>query len=537
MDKMKKYLRYLKSSDSDFQSTSDRRFVLFSSHSFLLVLLLSMTFQSVCAQKMEMSPAQKIPSKVAEYEIIGKTTEGILVWKSGPRYNLVESYDPDNLNLKWAREFELINRKGRVLETILVDDDIYVFYVNKVKRDYTLYMAKVSSKLKRLGPEVVLDTYKRKFGSYGFKYEMKFDKSRSRFLIIKETLRASLQTNLSIELIWADVLMKKNANYKVEIESDWRYDDCLLLDDGTIFIVKKKNKKTLLSQESMFHELTVEKYNPFTRSSKKVTLHSGDTYLFNDFDFDWDYINKELVVTGFYSENQATKVDGYFFVKPDFTKAKEIVKESEYSERETFEDTVKQKPVYYGFEQDFVRKVGNKNFLKSAVYLEYIEIRKLILRSDGGVLLVGEAHNSNSSQSPYPPSYDNRFASRRELLLEHYYDDVLLFSINPDGSVLWSEILKKKQYSENDQGYFSSFGYVNTGNKIHLIFNESVSKDNMLNDFIINTKGEYKIKSVMDPEEFKLNTAPRYSKQISPSEVIVPSINYRNEFLIIKLEY
>lgn len=287
----------------------------------------------------------------------------------------------------------------------------------------------------------------------------------------------------------------------------------------------------------MFKELNVEQYNPFTASSKVINIDSGDQYLFNDFGSDWDYINKELVVTGFYSENQATRIIGYFFVKPDFNIAKSVIKEAEDSDLKIAQDTLGQKPVYHGFEQDFVRKVGNKNFLGNGIYLEYIEIRKLILRSDGGVLLVGESHNSNASQFPYPANYDNRFSNRREMLYEHYYDDVLLFSINPDGTTQWSEILKKKQYSENDQGYFSSFGYINTGQRIHLIFNESVSKDNMLNDFIIDTKGEYKIKSVLDPAEFKLNTAPRYSKQISPSEVIVPSINYRNEFLIIKLKY
>jgi len=57
---------------------------------------------------------------------------------------------------------------------------------------------------------------------------------------------------------------------------------------------------------------------------------------------------------------------------------------------------------------------------------------------------------------------------------EYTYDDIVLISFNRDFEILWYQKISKHQVTVNDGGYFSSFSYVQTPERLLFLFNDHV---------------------------------------------------------------
>ena len=59
-----------------------------------------------------------------------------------------------------------------------------------------------------------------------------------------------------------------------------------------------------------------------------------------------------------------------------------------------------------------------------------------------------------------------------------------------EGILIWSEFIRKKQYSQEDEGVFSSFSFMNTGANLVMLFNNFGSKDNSIGIAAIDNQGK-----------------------------------------------
>ena len=180
------------------------------------------------------------------------------------------------------------------------------------------------------------------------------------------------------------------------------------------------------------------------------------------------------------------------------------------------------------------RKANMTTTIKSKDYIYNLKMREVILRQDGGALFVGETYYTSSKTVPRS-SFDT--FNVRQAGLNYHYNDLVVLSINPDGSLLWDEVLKKRQYSEEDKGYYSSFGMVNSGNALNFIFNEEISNNTNVNNYKMDSTGEHTIESMMNVYDYNVMIAPRYYKQTSPTEIVMPAFNKKNEFLLLKIGF
>jgi len=487
----------------------------------VLIILCWMSWVTLFAQDYVISRPQKISSKITEFEFIGKTDEGLLVHKFGPRVNMIEAFDLEDLSLKWYRDLELRGKRTRIVEIVEHKNELVLVYWYQEKRVVRLFAQKLNSQLKVVKNEVLLDEFKRGLGDPNFEYSLEHDKTRKYFVIqkkIKDTLGDD-----SAACIFMNENLKKIGTKVFPIEENERYIESFIQEDGSYCFVKGKVKRSFFSDGDLFNTVSIIKYNPTANTTQETKL-SHDTYLFNGFRSEWDTLNDRLVIGGFYSERQESEVNGYFYIFVDFAKEEPTIKK-----------------IFTPFSKEILKKMAKKGLFGGTQehdYLQYVEIRKLILRSDGGAILIGESHSKVSPNNDLRPSvFDSRLGSRGQVMVQYFYDDVLLISIDPNGEMDWGEILKKQQYSENDRGYFSSIGFVNTRASIHLLFNETLSKNAALNDFRIDKDGDYRIRNIFNANEFKLNLAPRYAQQLSATEVIMPAFNQRNEFLLVKFVY
>jgi hypothetical protein len=57
---------------------------------------------------------------------------------------------------------------------------------------------------------------------------------------------------------------------------------------------------------------------------------------------------------------------------------------------------------------------------------------------------------------------------------EYNYDDIVIISFNRDFEILWYQKISKHQVTVNDRGYYSSFAFVQTKERLLFLFNDHV---------------------------------------------------------------
>ncbi|MEZ4886928.1 MAG: hypothetical protein R3E32_19520 [Chitinophagales bacterium] len=481
------------------------------------LLMLFFLFADLYGQQVVFSRPQRLPTKVTEYEIIGKTNQGLVVHKSGSKYNEMEMYDLATMKLKWSKEMSLGDKKAKVEKIVAYKDELVIVFTIKEKNETVVYVRRTTPELQPLAEDVELDRIVRKFGTYGFDFFVDVSKNKKYINILRHNFDFSGLDNIDCILVNSrlKVLVKKN----IPIEDRPNVlDETFLSNEGIIFFGQGANKRTLLNNQPQYESLKLLKYDYRKEELKLILIDQGE-HLMNEVDFEVDDKNGKVIIAGFYSVKQASVSDGYLYIDID-------LKTDKIGQR-----------TFAPFSAEFTQKIESLKGYRTSKKVNNLNINELIVRNDGGALIVAESAYS-TSRNVTRSAFDTYYNSRRTMEVTNYYnDDIIVLSINPDGSLFWDNVLRKKQYSEDDEGYFSSFGIVNVRSVINLIFNEEITKNTTVNGYVLDAKGDYKIQSLVSVREYDLMMAPQYSKQLSFSEVVLPAFNNRNEFMLAKISF
>ncbi|HTL83413.1 MAG TPA: hypothetical protein VL651_16975 [Bacteroidia bacterium] len=157
----------------------------------------------------------------------------------------------------------------------------------------------------------------------------------------------------------------------------------------------------------------------------------------------------DIICAGFYSNKSSNDVIGSFFMKID-KKTKEVVKQGTMD-----------------FSQDFLAEFMSPRKVKSGKELANYDLKYLVLRDDGGAVLVAEQYYEILVQNYDPASKMYTYT------YYYYYNEIIVVSINADGQIAWEKKIPKYQVSRNDLGYYSSFSFAVSGDKMYFMFNDS----------------------------------------------------------------
>lgn len=479
----------------------------------LLYFCLLLLNAGLYGQETSFSRPQKIAGKVSDYEVIGQTDAGLLVHKWGERYHAIEAYDMNNLSLKWNKEVFLPDKKSKVIGIVPYNNELLIFYTLKQKRITYVYARKVSTELHQLMPEVVVDTIQKSFGSYGYSYQLSVSKNKAYICLQRMTNDFNGISSVNCVLLNRnlEILGQKN----IPITNKLINEDNFLSNEGEIFLLDAQVKRTISSNNVLYDNFKLLRFNYATNKLSIVQIENVQ-YLLNDIKFEIDDRNNRIVAAGFYTEKQSNDISGYFYLFIDLV-------EGRVSEQ-----------TFAPFNSEIIRRVSRNTLVRSRDQISNLRIRKVITRHDGGALLIGELFYTVQQNMPRS-TFDNFYA--RQLGTSYYYNDVLLLSINPDGSIYWGNVVQKRQSSDDDGGYYSSFALVNNRSQLNIIFNEDISSTTNLNNYILESDGQYTISSLLRSKDFNVMIAPRYGKQISPDVIVLPAFNERNDFMLLKIDF
>ncbi|MEY4938002.1 MAG: hypothetical protein RIS64_4361 [Bacteroidota bacterium] len=262
--------------------------------------------------------------------------------------------------------------------------------------------------------------------------------------------------------------------------------------------------------------------------------------------------NNHLICTGFYSEKGTFSMKGIYFLNIDPI-TKEVV-------------TQNLQPLDFSFltanmsdrSKKLAKEASDKNNKSKEPELANFSLDKLILRSDGGAILVAEQYfvqtiMPNNSSAMYPYGYGGSYYNRYYYTSPFYsgynnrrpdyyynYNDIIVVNLRPTGEIEWSSRIPKLQESKNDQGLFSSYSMAVAQDKFYFVYNENPKNLNPKSDrkyttttdrgssvvvvSTVNKDGQVKttpLRAIGTEKGHEVMTRPKVCRQIGRSEMAI----------------
>ncbi len=447
-----------------------------------IIFLFLLSIQNINSQRgpidINWGEEYKEPRNAVLTEFIGKDETGFYALRQGVGTGMlskdgtifIEKYN-DRMKLRKSNEVKLQYKKNElVLEDIkLLGDKLVLFssFKNRKKKIHYLFaqtISKTSLKPKndlRIIAEVPTRT---QFAEGTFSLE--FSRDSSKILVFSQLpYRKNTPEKYQIKVmdkqlneIWEQDVTLPYPDEKFTIE-EYRVDT-----EGNVFVLgvifKDGYRKRRSGRPNYQYTLLTYSKNGSLAPEYKIDLK--DQFI-TDLTFRIQK-NGDPVCTGFYSDKNSYSMRGTYFFKIN-RKTGDVyninMKEFEFDFlTELMSDRKKRR----------AERAEESNNNKRQTELFQYDLDKLVLRSDGGAVLIAEQYYITTENDRYRDQYG--YWQTRTTNTYHY-NDIIVVNINPDGEIDWASHVPKRQVTSNDGGYFSSYSIAVTGKAIYMVFNDN----------------------------------------------------------------
>lgn len=321
----------------------------------------------------------------------------------------------------------------------------------------------------------------------------KGEKEKLRFFIFDEKFKAPLEGGM--ELPW----LSEQFNIK----------SIRVGNQGDVYVLGRVDPGKNGENEKFRHYLY--QYIPEQKDAVEIALDFQDYYV-TDLSFRTDK-DHNILLAGYFSRNTPGSVSGVFYQR--------INGQTHKLEVENYEK----------FSEAFMSRYLSQRQLDKGRELDNFYLDKIIPRSDGGVLLMGEQYyvSSNSYRDMYGFWYTQTF---------YHYDDIIVTSISGTGKVEWSSVVYKRQLSENPM-QLSYFDMV-AGENIYLFY-EYREKDVGVNVYYqtLDMEGNVSLRQPLFPDYRASDVFYRgFCEQVNNQEAILVYYQQKRKvFSLIRLGF
>jgi len=455
--------------------------------SSIVVLFLATACLPLYGQDIVVSEEVSLKNDYA-YEIIGKLDKNILLFRDLQSQFEVHAFD-EELRLKWERVLDLEKRNAQVIAVVPGDTSFHIIYGYRDKGDFYLKHNHYDPMV-RIIDSSTISVIEKLYFAPRFQYSISEDKTK--IILYRSDKEIELQVGVydvyTREMLWRKQIIFQNGSAR----RDFR--QMIVSNAGDMFLIMDHERSSKRHKE--FGVIRVEAADRVVRK-RYVVLDDYNAY---DMHAAYDNENQNLALAGLYTEKSVGNSLGlYLFTMGLHDKEAELH--------------------LMPFEQELLEEIHGKEVSAKKGLSDFI-VKEIIFRRDGGALLIAEMHKEYSRR---PNVNGQRSDYGRAGWVDYYLEDVLVFSVNPDGTDHWNTILHKKQYSQDDNGMYSSFFVFKTPEKLHLLYNDEIRHENTVSEYVLRGNGFYKRSSVFSTNYQRLMLRFRDGLQIAYNECIVPS--------------
>jgi hypothetical protein len=445
-----------------------------------------------CSQTVLISPEINIKNDFSYYILSHPNGNTSLLRDKSFKLSL-QTLNPE---FEWGieRNIEIPGKKWRIIDSYANGNEIGIYLITKEDNQFSIIYSIYNSQA-ILIKEKILKTGVTLSNNEGVRIEISddvnwagisfYNEHNEKELLLYNRIQDSVYYNINI-----DTLFEKNEIMIREFE---------ISNIGMVYLfgrwndsnAGKKKQQTMTCQ----FDLTGKK-----SANKIITLENG--VMINGF-AKFDNQNNRLVVAGLYSEKPHQPPKGYvvsFFAG----------------------DMSTQSTKYVNFSEEMLIEWTGKN-KKSDFSGSELNTRDIAFRKDGGCLIFYE-NTKELSRRPYFSSSDPTgiYPSR---WFDYYFDDIIVASFDNTGKLSWDRVLHKRQYSQDDEGLFSSFYIFRMNALLGIIFNDAISSEGTVSEYLLKPNGDHIRKSILNTSYKNLNLRFQDATVLNAQSLMVPSEN------------
>lgn len=477
------------------------------------------------AQTADVSAPMRMSSKLNKVRIVGKNQDGYVVRFSGSE-ELIHIYDND-LKLASARSLDFKKDDGDVQNILLNKSGASLYYLHGEKKQTMLMMQPVNSRFIEVSKPVVIDTFtdRRDLVDANLHFKSSIDQNFTLFyypVFADDKIKSMQMTCID---------RASNLVYKAFLpinrpEKDMEYAKSLVDNNGNGYLIFAAEKD---ARDISYGDLyNVKRYDKATGQVTDYAIKC-DKEIFGEPQFELDNVNGNLIFCGFYDEKgdpADAAANGFFYLQYDAVTG--ALKHAAYN---TF-------PVSF-MTSLTGRDAGKYNRLYT------FSIRKMLLRIDGGAMFIAEQVIKDKKEvlvaSPSPTLRGYMYGGGNSMpsyrtVTTFSFNDIIAFSIKADGSIDWNAIMRKKQPSEDDSGFNSSFAFLNEKDRVHMLYMDEVSPSGTMNEYKMSSKGIADRITLFSQEDKDIFLIPKLGKQVAPNELVMPSVK-SGIFRLVRVQY
>lgn len=463
---------------------------------------------NVKAQSFVYSTPEKVGYKFNRYEVLGKNSQGVIALLSGSDENVIESFY-DNMQLHWRKNIIVPDKNYNLKKIFLNGDTLWVFYTVQQKNVLLLKSILMNGNLAAMGTSKIIDTLSS--GGFGFSPQINIylNADKSGTVITKTKQQSDQQNQIQIIAVNRFLNVERKKILKCSDFSDSRLLDVKCGNDGSIFLLSGNYQI-----KNSFNDFP---YTAFELSKIYTDWHR-DTISFSSSS---NPMSSALI--GFDKRNNRILISSLIATTPG-NDAKSILFWSiDNVDMHLLKNNVCEIP------DSLISKVnGNTSSKKNDAFSDF-GITEIIPRADGGMFVLSEMF-SVATETSNTPSFNSFGVVSSPLTMTFYkYDNIAIFSFDSLGTIEHCQTILKKQHTENDDGYFSSYS-LNIGvNKLTVLFNNFLQNQIEFTSYNLNSNCSYSQQVLFNTEKLGLLPVPKLAKQISISQIVMPS--YHRNYL------
>lgn len=424
------------------------------------------------------------------YELLGDLGDGYMVASYSGDQVTVHVYDRE-MYITSHQEFILPDKKAKIIHVYPHEDHFSVLYTLPTRDTLLVINQSYKSNFERLQTDTLV-RFERTFQNISFRYTFSEDKSKLGLVAKKGD---ELIYYLIYDLKWNEIVHRDALDFAgFSFYDDYR--KTVLTNSGILYMIFEQNNYLAKRGEHAFFIYKVRDAGVIEESVLPMK-----TLLTYDALFQYDNVNNKLIISGLASEKNLSQAELIFQVKQD-------PKEPEFFEYTTF-------VFHNNLLDDFY---GNSRKAKFD-YLRDVQIQDVVLMGDGSAIMILEEVSRMERMS-----YGNRmsyYGSR--YTVDYHYENILLFHLNTSGES-WQKLLPKRQFSNDDEGAYSSYFLFKNPNHLRLIYNDEIRNENTVSEYIVRPNGASLRTNLLSTDFQKLRLQVRNGLQLSSHKVLIPSV-------------
>jgi hypothetical protein len=485
------------------------------------------------AQRITYTEPDQSDGKRTNFDIIGKINGHYLVFKNNRSEDAISIYD-DDMKLLNRVELSFMPSSYINIDFINYPDFCYMIYEYQKKNIVHCAAVKLDGEGKKMNEPFDLDTTQVSFAASNKIYTVIASEDKQYIMAFKINNRNP--RNYIFTSFLFDNQLGLVDRHRINLTADERnvlFTNFLLDNEGNFVFGKflKSGGSDYVTDVSLI-----------TKGPKSDTFAirniGADERVLDEIKIKVDNNNKRYLLTGFYYKQKKGNIEGlYTFVWDKATDNK-------------FKETL----TVFNDELRNLAKSSQSN-MKMA-FNDYF-IKNIIIKKDGGYLLVSECdfttsrgvpfnrwdymygYNSLSPLDYYSPYYNpynpyNRYGSPYNAN-RYNSENILVLSFDKDGNLEWSNIVPKNQYDDETDNLISHH-MMNTGGELHFLYNQYERRMLLLSDQSIAPDGKLTRYPTFRNLDKGYDFMPRFGKQVSARQIVIPCF-YRSYLCFAKIDF